>query len=209
MEVKYNRIPQKEKIDLTRFKLPDSSFPGYSYADYLTWDFEEIVELIKGRVFVKPPFPGTRHQEILLKFFLQINKSLPKGTGELYYAPFDVRFGGANEDGKIVTVVQPDICLILDPIKLDERGCFGSPDLIIEILSKGNNTTELQEKYELYQEFGVKEYWIIHPVENTLQINVLVNGGYQPSRLFTTGQKVTSTVLPGFELALEEVFEES
>lgn len=209
MEMKYNRIPQKEKIDLSRFKDPDTLFPGYTYADYLGWDFEEIVELIKGKPYVKQPFPGTRHQEVLMKLAFQLHKSINKKTSELYYAPFNVRLGALNEDEQIFTVVQPDISLILDTAKLDERGCFGSPDLIIEILSKGSNKTEVIEKYDLYQEFGVKEYWIIHPVENTLQINVLIEGVYQPSRLFTFGQKVNSTVLPGFELDLVEIFEES
>ena len=209
MEIKYNRIPHRVKFDLSRFKDPDAFSPGYTYADYLGWDFEEIVELIKGKPYVKPPFPGTRHQEVLMKLAFQFYKSINKKTSELYYAPFDVRLGALNEDEQIFTVVQPDISLILDTAKLDERGCFGSPDLIIEILSKGSNKTEVIEKYDLYQEFGVKEYWIIHPVENTLQINVLVNGVYQPSRLFTSGQKVNSTVLPGFELDLVEIFEES
>ncbi|HCD87697.1 MAG TPA: hypothetical protein DEQ87_08685, partial [Algoriphagus sp.] len=104
--------------------------------------------------------------------------------------------------------IQPDISVICDHSKLDDKGCFGAPDLIVEILSPSNSKVELQNKYELYEEFGVREYWIIHPSENTLQINVLVNGSYQPSRLYTSGQKVTSTVLPGFELELEEVFEE-
>lgn len=85
--------------------------------------------------------------------------------------------------------------VIRDQSKLDEKGCLGAPDLIVEILSPSNSQLELQNKYELYQEFGVKEYWIIHPVENTLQINLLIDGFYQPSWLFNSGQKVTSPVL--------------
>lgn len=207
MDIKYIRIPQKERINLSSFKQPNDTFPGYTYADYLTWDFEEIVELIKGRIFVKPPFPGTRHQQVLMNLSVKIYQGIEKGSAHLYYAPFDVRFGNTVEDDTIYSVVQPDLSLIFDRTKLDDRGCLGSPDLIVEILSKGLNKTELLDKFELYQEFGVKEYWIIHPVENTLQINLLIDGVYQPSRLFTSGQKVTSTVLSGFELALEEVFE--
>lgn len=109
-----------------------------------------------------------------------------------------------NED--IFTVVQPDICVICDPTKLDDAGCIGAPDLIIEILSKGNNKKELQNKYEVYEESGVKEYWIVAPEGQFMQVNTLVNGKYQPSKLLTLGDEIITPILPGFILNLDEVF---
>ncbi|GAB2495718.1 Uma2 family endonuclease [Algoriphagus taiwanensis] len=203
------RVPEKENIDLAAFKEPDAAFSGYTYADYLTWNFEEIVELIKGKVFKKAAAPNRRHQAVSMTLSRIFGNYLVGQKCKVYAAPFDVRLSKDPDYKTIDSVVQPDISVICDPNKLDEKGCLGAPDLIVEILSPSNNQVELQNKYDLYQEFGVKEYWIIHPVENTLQINVLVDGVYQPSRLFTTGQKVTSTALPGFELDLEEIFEES
>ncbi|SEG03311.1 Uma2 family endonuclease [Algoriphagus boritolerans] len=202
------RIPQKDNIDLDTFQEPNDSFAGYTYADYLNWDFEEIVELIKGKIFAKAAAPSRKHQEVSIKLSSRLWNHLEKKSCKVYSAPFDVRFSKDPDFRKIDSVVQPDISVICDSSKLDERGCFGAPDLIVEILSPRNSKVELQNKFDLYQEFGVREYWIIHPAENTLQINVLVNGIYQPSRLFTSGQKVTSTVLPGFELELEDVFSE-
>ncbi|WP_087939020.1 Uma2 family endonuclease [Algoriphagus faecimaris] len=203
------RIPQKEKIDQTTFRESDASFSGYTYADYLKWDFEEIVELIKGKIFAKAAAPNRRHQAVSMTLSRILSNYFIGQKCKVYAAPFDVRFS-KDPDFKIIdSVVQPDISVICDQSKLDEKGCLGAPDLIVEILSPSNSQVELQNKYDLYQENGVKEYWIIHPEESTLQINVLVDGVYQPSRLFTTGQKVTSTVLPGFELDLVEVFEES
>lgn len=202
------RIPQKDKIDLDTFQEPNDSFAGYTYADYLKWDFEEIVELIKGKVFKKAAAPNRKHQEVSLNLSRILGNFLLGQKCKVYTAPFDVRFSRNPEDRKVDSVVQPDISVICDSTKLDERGCFGAPDLIVEILSPSNSRVELQNKFELYEEFGVREYWIIHPAENTLQINVLVNGIYQPSRLFTSGQKVTSTVLPGFELDLVDFFED-
>lgn len=202
------RIPQKDNIDLDTFQEPNDSFAGYTYADYLKWDFEEIVELIKGKIFAKAAAPSRKHQEVSLNLSRILGNFLLGQKCKVYAAPFDVRFSRNPEDRKVDSVVQPDISVICDSSKLDERGCFGAPDLIVEILSPSNSKVELQNKFDLYQEFGVSEYWIIHPAENTLQINVLVNGIYQPSRLFTSGQKVTSTVLPGFELDLEDVFSE-
>lgn len=202
------RIPQKDNIDLDTFQEPNDSFSGYTYADYLKWDFEEIVELIKGKIFAKAAAPSRKHQEVSGNIFLLLKTHLKNQKCKVYASPFDVRFSKVPDFRKIDSVVQPDISVICDLSKLDERGCLGAPDLIVEILSPSNSKVELQNKFDLYQEFGVGEYWIIHPAENTLQINVLVNGIYQPSRLFTSGQKVTSTVLPGFELDLEDIFEE-
>jgi len=207
--MKLYRVPEKENIDLGAFREPDATFSGYTYADYLKWDFEEIVELIKGRVFKKAAAPSRRHQDVSMSLSRVFGNFLIGQKCKVYAAPFDVRFSSHIDDKMIDSVVQPDISVICDSSKLDEKGCLGAPDLIVEILSPSNSKVELQNKYDLYQEFGVKEFWIIHPAENTLQINILINGVYQPSRLFTSGQKIQSTVLPGFELDLVEIFEES
>ena len=67
-------------------------------------------------------------------------------------------------------MVQPDICVICDIEKLDEKGCIGAPDWIIEILSPGNTRKEMKEKFSLYEENGVKEYWIVDPVHLMIQV---------------------------------------
>ena len=104
--------------------------------------------------------------------------------------------------------MQPDICVICDPAKLDTKGCLGAPDIVVEILSPGNNKKELLNKYEVYEESGVKEYWIIHPNEKTfLQYTLNASGQYQASRLMTLGDEVITPVLPGFVLNLDTVFE--
>ena len=103
--------------------------------------------------------------------------------------------------------MQPDICVICDSEKLDELGCVGAPDLVVEILSPGDNKKELQNKYEVYEESGVKEYWVVHPNECTLIIYTLVEGKYSTSRILTMGDIVKSKAIEGFELDLTEVFE--
>ncbi|MDZ4667539.1 MAG: Uma2 family endonuclease [bacterium] len=187
---------------------PDMAYGNYSYADYLTWTMEEMVEVIKGRVF-KMTAPKRIHQEISWKISLKIGNHLIGKKCKAYAAPFDVRLplkSKRNED--IFTVVQPDICVICDIDKLDDAGCIGAPDLIVEILSKGNNKKELKNKFEVYEESGVKEYWIIQPEEQTLTINTLVNGKYTSSRLLTNGDEIATPILPGFILNLEEVFDQ-
>jgi len=180
----------------------------YSYAHYLNWLFEDRVELIKGKVFKMSPAPSRLHQKISGQLFNSTFNFLKNKGCEVYTAPFDVRFPRASkEDKDIFTVLQPDICVVCDHSKLDDRGCIGAPDLVIEILSPGNTKTELFYKYEVYEEFGVKEYWVVSQSDQTILIYTLnQEGKFQPSKLFALGEKVSSSVLVGFELELNDVF---
>ena len=189
-------------------KEPNTSYTGkYSYADYLTWQLDEMVEIIRGKLFKMTAAPSRLHQKVAGKLLYYLYGFLAGNPCEVYSAPFDVRLPKASiRNDEIFTVVQPDICVICDKDKLDDAGCLGAPDLTVEILSPGNNRKELQHKYEVYQESGVKEYWIIQPIEQTLLIYTLQNGHYVSSRLKTSGDVVTSSVLPGFSLDLEEFF---
>ena len=189
-------------------KEPFTDYGRYSYADYLGWQMDEMVELIKGRVFRSAAAAPRRiHQEISGKIFIKLFNFLEHQSCKVYQAPFDVRLpvkSKKNED--IDTVVQPDICVVCDKSKLDDLGCVGAPDLIIEILSPGNNKKELKNKYEVYEESGVREYWIIHPYEQTVMTYTLIKGKYMPSKLFTSGDIIASKSIAGFQLDLDFVF---
>jgi Uma2 family endonuclease len=199
---------QQESRD--EVKEPFTEYGRYSYADYLGWQMDEMVELIKGKVFRSAAAAPRRiHQEISGKIFNRFFNFLEHHSCKIYEAPFDVRLpikSKKNED--IDTVVQPDICVICDKSKLDDLGCIGAPDLIIEILSPGNNKKELKNKYEVYEESGVREYWIIHPHEQTVMTYTLMVGKYIPSRLFTSGDIIESKSIAGFRLDLEYVFKD-
>lgn len=187
---------------------PETEYGMYSYADYLTWQFEEVVELIKGKIFKKAAAAPKRiHQRVSVKLVSKLYHFLEGQKCQVYDAPFDVRFPkGSKEDHKIHDVVQPDICVICDAEKLDDRGCIGAPDLIVEILSPGNSKTELKHKFKLYETHGVKEYWIIHPENQDLLIYILKDGKYVTTGLLTSGDMVESTVIEGFILDLEKFF---
>src|SRR5690554_3960791 len=189
-------------------KEPFTEYGRYSYADYLGWQLEEMVELIKGKVFRSAAAAPRRiHQKISGKVFNRLFNFLEGHKCEVYEAPFDVRLpikSRKNED--IDTVVQPDICVICDRGKLDDLGCIGAPDLIIEILSPGSNRKEIKNKYEVYEESGVNEYWIVHPHEQTVLTYTLVAGRYVPSKLFTSGDIIESKSVAGFQLNLDYVF---
>ena len=167
-----------------------------------------VAELIQGRLFKKAAAaPNRIHQRVSLKLSVKLYQFLEGKTCQVYEAPFDVRFPkDSKEDHRIFDVVQPDICVVCDPSILDQRGCIGSPDLIVEILSPGNSKLELKQKFDLYESREVKEYWIIQPEHQTITIYTWVNGTYLPSRLFTTGDVIESQVVKGFKLDLEEFF---
>jgi Uma2 family endonuclease len=198
----------KSKEEISKAEEPLASYPGkYSYADYLSWDIDEMVEIIRGKVYKWTAAPSSKHQLVMGGLITVFNNFLRGKSCEVYPAPFDVRLPKKSiKDEDIFTVVQPDISVICDKRKLDNAGCLGAPDLIVEILSPSNNKKDLKIKYELYQEHGVREYWVLHPFGQTLIIYTLVDGKYVPSRLFGAGDTVGSTVLEGFKLDLEEFF---
>jgi Uma2 family endonuclease len=182
----------------------------YSYADYMRFAFDERLEIIKGHLFKMSPAPSRLHQGILTNIFGPIYNTLKGKQCNVYTAPFDVRLAKKTQDDKeVFTVVQPDIVVVCDQTKLDKRGCIGAPDIVVEILSPGNNKKELINKYEVYEEAGVKEYWIVSPSEKTFFRYILDdNGKFQPTKMLTEGEEVTTAIMPGFNLILEEVFQD-
>ena len=182
----------------------------YSYADYMRFEFEERLEIIKGQLFKMSPAPSRIHQGISANIFVPIYNILKGKPCRVYSAPFDVRLAKKSvNDKEVFTVVQPDIVVICDPTKLDKRGCIGAPDIVVEILSPGNNKKELINKYEVYEEAGVKEYLIVSPAHKTFFRYILdENGKFQPTKMLTEGEEVTTSIIPGLKLILEEVFED-
>lgn len=150
-------VTRFEDLDLTR---------QYTYADYLTWEFAERVELLRGWVAKMSPAPNTYHQRIASNMAGLVYKALEGQEACQYFiAPFDVRLT-RTEGGE--TVVQPDLCVVCDRSKLTTRGCTGPPDWVIEIVSPGNSEKELDDKFSLYEESGVREYWVVHPGERVV-----------------------------------------
>ena len=146
------------------------------------------------------------HQAVSRNLTILIGNRFYNAPCKLFAAPFDVRLAKKGEkDNEVYTVVQPDLCVVCDADKLDERGCWGAPDLIIEILSPGNSKKELKNKYELYQEAGVREYWLVHPQDEYVIINVLENNQYRALPPFVD-KEVTSVIFPDLSLQTEDIF---
>ncbi len=181
----------------------------YSYAEYLTWQFQERLELIKGKIFKMTPAPARRHQRTSMELSLQIGNYLSGRDCDIYTAPFDVRFPKSQGDENTFTVVQPDICIVCDRNKLDDRGCVGAPDMIIEILSPATSAKDATIKFDLYEEQGVKEYWMVSPGENLLDVFLLDdNGKYQWVKKYTENDKVKVNIFDDLYINMTEVFKE-
>ena len=183
----------------------------YNYADYLTWHFEQAVEIIRGKL-LKMAAPNRKHQEISWQLSGRFFSSFKDLKCKAYAAPFDVRILDKTRSTKankeIFTVVQPDICVICDLEKLDEKGCIGAPDFIVEILSASNSKKEMRTKKALYEESGVKEYWIIDPIHEILLQYVLQNADtYAPPQIFVNDEVVYSAVFAELKINLAEIFE--
>ncbi len=182
---------------------------SYTYADYLMWRFKERVELIRGKLFRMSPAPGLRHQQISREISRMLFNFFHQKTCQVFAAPFDVRLPLSRDKGEDTTVVQPDLCVVCDPAKLDERGCAGAPDLIVEILSPGNSSREMNVKFRLYEEAGVREYWIVSPAEKAAFIFVLNNEGvFIGLAPVTVDAQLRSSVFPELTIDLKEVFVE-
>ena len=181
----------------------------YSYANYLKWQFDERLELIKGKVFEMSPAPLPFHQLVLGKVFFELYTYFKNQPCLLFPAPFDVRFPtGSNLDKDIYTVVQPDITIVCDHNIIDGWGCLGAPDVTVEILSPGNRKKDLYIKHDLYEEFGVKEYWIADPDEQLILKYALNSKGlYSKAVEYSNTDTFTTELFPGMSISLAEVFE--
>lgn len=196
------KITELSQLDLTQ---------TYSYADYLTWRLQETVELIKGKIMLMSPAPNVGHQAIERNLIIEIGHYLKKQRCQLFPTPFDVRLYDrkksilSNQD--IYTVVQPDLCVVCNPELLDTQGCNGAPDWIIEILSPGTAKRDMQIKYQLYQEAGVQEYWLVYPEQQAVHQFVLADdGNYRLHNMYAGDDKAIPSLFPDLAIDLAGLF---
>ncbi|GHV13967.1 hypothetical protein FACS189491_09650 [Spirochaetia bacterium] len=182
--------------------LPEES-RYYTYADVLEWDESVRAELIDGEVYMMAT-PNREHQRIIREIFLTIGNFLKGKRCQVYPAPFGVRLF-PRDDLEDDTFVEPDIVVVCDPSRLDDRGCNGAPDLVIEVLSPSNKIHDKLVKFQKYLAAGVREYWVVDPEDPLVYVYILEGGRYVTT-LYGPEDEAPVSVLPGCVINLKEVF---
>lgn len=182
----------------------------FTYGDYLKWDDGERWELIDGIAYNMTPAPSRFHQQVSLELTVQLANQLRDSGCRLYAAPFDVRLPeGEESDDHVRTVVQPDISVICDSSKLDDKGCKGSPDLIVEILSPATARKDVKEKFLRYERAGVREYWIVDPSGKTVTVFRRGEAGlFGRPDVYGQEERVKVGIFEEVEIDLQPVFAE-
>jgi Uma2 family endonuclease len=186
----------------------------YTYADYLTWLDDKRRELIDGIIKMMSPAPRAKHEIVRMNIAFEIKgyikKKFRKKFG-IFAAPFDVRLpaNGEKENDKIYTVVQPDLCVVCDLSKIDDKGCLGAPDMIAEILSPSTTRYDVNDKFALYERSGVREYWLVEPSGRAVTVYLLQeNGKYDNGRIYEDEtDNVPVAVLDGLTIAWQDIFD--
>jgi Uma2 family endonuclease len=177
----------------------------YTYNDFLEWDEDVRAELFDGEI-VMMATPLRAHQSVVTELLFQIKSYLKGKKCKVYPAPFSVRLF-PQKNRRDDTVFEPDIVVVCDQEKLDDKGCNGPPDMVIEVISPSSAKYDRVLKFRKYQKAGVREYWIVDPEIKTVQVNILENGRYITS-VYDETDKAHVSVLEGCEIDFAAVFAE-
>jgi Uma2 family endonuclease len=176
----------------------------YTYVDYLAYPEGERIEIIEGHIYNMSPAPSRIHQEIITELLFKIRQYIESNNGpcKIYSAPFDVILKNDTEENiNSKNIVQPDISVICDKNKLTEKGCTGSPDMIIEVVSPFNPSSDYVRKLNLYEQFKVREYWIVNPIRKTVLVYVLAkNNQYEAPESYTFKDKIKVSIYDDLEI---------
>ncbi|WWU64687.1 Uma2 family endonuclease [Clostridium baratii] len=175
----------------------------YNYNDYLTYKENDRIEIIGGKIYNMAPAPSRIHQQLIsdISYELQHYIKHNNGSCKVYVAPFDViLINDGEEANNSKNIVQPDISVICDKSKLTDKGCTGSPDMIVEVVSPYNPSNDFVRKLNLYQEYNVKEYWIINPMDRSILVYLLSDNGYNAPLHYTFSNKIKVNIFGSLEI---------
>ncbi len=179
----------------------------YTYSDYLTWPENERWEIIDGIPCMQAA-PSWQHQAISRELLVQFSSFLKDKTCQVFASPFDLRIPeGDEKDEDTKFVVQPDIVVICDRGGLKGTGYLGTPPLVIEISSPSTSKNDKIYKFNKYEKFGVKEYWIVEP-EGKI-VSVFTQGEsnrYGRPEVYSETDKINVSIFPELIIDLAPVF---
>jgi len=187
-----------------------------SYSEYLALP-ETRIEYIKGWIKYMSPTPSIRHQDLIGNLYISIRSffsSLNEKKYKIIFAPVEVCFfEGGYEKEKVEAALQPDLIIVCDRSKLDGNRCYGAPDFVAEVLSPSSIKRDIREKFDLYEKYGVREYWIISPLENYVTVYILqIDGKFDKGTVYEVEQSSKSvipvSIIPGLDISINDLYEE-
>ncbi|MFW6215638.1 MAG: Uma2 family endonuclease [Alkalispirochaetaceae bacterium] len=176
-----------------------------SWKEYLSSPRDERFELIDGEPYAMSPAPRREHQRLLAELTRQVANALQHEPCDVYPAPFDVKLSPQEADQR-PTVVQPDLTVVCDETKLTEQGVTGPPDLVVEIVSPDTGFHDRGRKFDLYERYGVSEYWIVDPSEKLIEVYRLEHSRYLRAGVSGPADTLTSVAVPAITLTLSALF---
>jgi Uma2 family endonuclease len=174
----------------------------YTYADYLTWDTDERYEMIDGVPYLMAPGPTPAHQRAVLEIGTQFKQFLAGKPCEVFLAPLDVRLNADEADD---TFVQPDILVVCDASKIDERGVKGAPDLVVEVHSPSSANYDGVLKLNRYMAVGVKECWLVDTQSGIIRVHINKGNGKEEQSIYTWDENIPVGIFPGFSVVMGDV----
>nr|WP_018132011.1 Uma2 family endonuclease [Effusibacillus pohliae] len=178
-----------------------------NYAEYLLTPEGERWEIIEGIPYNMTPAPSTEHQRIIGNLHGEFYSYLKGKPCSAFVAPFDVRLlADGKADDQVKNVVQPDISIICDPNKIDEKGCLGAPDLIVEVLSPSTAKKDRSEKLRLYRLAGVREYWIVDPLNKTVEVYDWTQHRFAEAQVYGAEDRIQVAIFDDLVIDLGDVF---
>lgn len=189
-------------------EISNRKLDSYSFEDYSHFEPNFKCEIIWGKVVMMSPAPSFIHQDTIGKLFIELTNKIPPKC-KVILSPIDVLLDFNEDFRQCKNIVQPDIVVLCNQDKITNKGIIGSPDLVIEIVSPSSLHNDTISKYNLYEKFGVQEYWIVFPEMRTIVINTLENDSYI-SETYNYNDiiiEAKSKVFDALKINMEVVFE--
>ena len=182
---------------------PEGAFP-YTYKEYVKW--EGRWELIDGTPYNMTPAPTWNHQFTVGELLFAFRSFFGNKNCYVAVAPFDVRLSEDDNYENATNIMQPDVSVVCNKKQLTKSGCNGTPTLIVEVLSPSTALKDRNEKYKKYQQFGVKEYWIVDPTYKMIEVHGLEDSFFKRKEVFGENQELKSFVFPDLTVKLKNIF---
>lgn len=178
-----------------------------TYADYLKLDEEVRYEVIDGQLYNMSPAPSPKYQDVLSELIAEFRMYLRGKECRAFVSPIDVCLSDEVDDlSKITEWVEPDLVVVCDKNKIGDQRIIGTPDLVVEVLSPSTAKKDKLVKYNRYQRAGVKEYWIVDPLNETIDVYVLDGTIFKRSGVYVKGDILSVSIFEDFSIDLNNVF---